>query len=100
VPDPTMKTKSKNPHICWMAPFLILGRKIRNSFRWASLQLTADSEQCDHCHTCTENCPMSLPVEWMVKHNKMEHTESILCGSCIDGCEFDAIKYAFYDSKR
>ena len=87
-------------HICWMAPFMILGRKIRNRFRWASLQLTADSEQCDHCHTCTENCPMSLPVERMVKTNKMEHTECILCGSCIDGCESDAIEYAFFDSKR
>ena len=82
-------------HLCWMAPFMIIGRKIRNWFEWASLQLKADSEKCNHCHTCTQNCPMSLPVEDMVNQNKMENAECILCGTCIDGCEFDVIKYAF-----
>ncbi len=38
---------------------------------------------------------MSLPVENMVNENKMEDVECILCGTCIDGCKFDAIKYAF-----
>ena len=85
-------------HLCWMAPFMILGRKMRNSLKWASLQLKADSEKCNHCHTCTQNCPMSLPVERMVKTNKMENTECILCGTCIDGCEFNVIKFSFYNA--
>ena len=84
-------------HLCWMAPFMIIGRKIRNWFGWASLQLKAESEKCNHCHTCTQNCPMSLPVEDMVNQDKMENAECILCGTCIDGCEFDVIKYAFYN---
>ena len=87
-------------HLCWMAPFLILGRKIRNSTKWASLQLKADSEKCSHCHTCTQNCPMSLPVETMVKTDKMEHTECILCGTCIDGCDFNVIRFAFFNGAR
>ena len=82
-------------NICWMAPFMILGRKIRNIFGWPSLQLKIESEKCDHCHSCIDNCPMSLPVESMVIHNKMENTECILCGSCVDVCENDAIKYSF-----
>jgi ferredoxin-type protein NapH len=76
---------------------MIIGRKIRNWFKWASLQLKAESEKCNHCHTCTQNCPMSLPVEDMVNQDKMENAECILCGTCIDGCEFDVIKYAFYN---
>lgn len=84
-------------HLCWMAPFMILGRKIRNNFKWASLQLKAEPEKCKHCHTCINNCPMSLPVEDMVENNKMENSECILCGTCIDGCEFEVIKYAFYN---
>jgi len=87
-------------HLCWMAPFMILGRKIRNSFKWASLQLKADFEKCNHCHTCIQNSPMSLPVEMMVKTNLMENTECILCGTCIDGCEFDVIKYTFQRSTQ
>jgi len=79
---------------------MILGRKIRNSFKWASLQLKADYEKCNHCHTCTQNCPMSLPVEMMVKANKMENTECILCGTCIDGCDSNVIKFAFLNGAQ
>lgn len=85
-------------HLCWMAPFMILGRKIRNITNWASLQLKADSEKCTHCQSCTQNCPMSLPVEIMVHSNKMENTECILCGTCIDVCEFNVIKFVFGNS--
>lgn len=84
-------------HLCWMAPFMIIGRTIRNKVKWPSLHLKADSEKCRHCHSCNENCPMSLPVEMMVKTNKMEHRECILCGTCIYGCKFDVIRFAFFD---
>jgi polyferredoxin len=76
-----------------MAPFMILGRKVRNSFQLVSLQLKSVSDLCKHCHTCTENCPMSLPVEKMVNQNMMEDTECILCGTCVDGCKEGAIVY-------
>ena len=82
-------------HLCWMAPFMILGRNIRNQFKWASLQLKADAKQCKHCHTCSHNCPMSLSVEKMVKNNTMENRECILCGTCVDGCECKVIQYSF-----
>jgi ferredoxin-type protein NapH len=82
-------------HICWMAPFMIIGRKVRNIFNWASLRLTANKGRCVHCHTCTSNCPMSLPVEQMVGSGNMENSECILCGSCIDGCEKNVINYCF-----
>lgn len=80
-------------HLCWMAPFMITGRKIRNYFHWASLQLQSNPEACKHCRTCTEQCPMSLPVEEMVHHKNMEHTECILCGTCVDACKEGAILY-------
>lgn len=80
-------------HVCWMAPFMIVGRKIRNYFQWTSLILRSNSEACKHCHTCSENCPMSLPVEEMVDQNSMENSECILCGTCVDGCKQGAIKF-------
>ncbi|MBA4395600.1 MAG: 4Fe-4S ferredoxin, partial [Desulfobacca sp.] len=81
-------------HLCWMAPFMILGRKIRNRFNWPSLHLRSSPEHCLNCHTCTENCPMSLPVEEMVKKCNMETTECILCGSCVDGCKQGVIRFS------
>ena len=82
-------------HLCWMAPFMIIGRKIRNRFKWGSLQLRIEPEKCVSCQLCTKSCPMSLPVERMVNQGEMEHTECILCGACIDSCKFRVIKYAF-----
>ncbi len=83
-------------HLCWMAPFLILGRKARNAFNWASLRLEADPEKCNQCHNCTKNCPMSLPVERMVNGRKMENAECILCGTCVDGCKSGVIGFSFH----
>ncbi len=81
--------------ICWMAPFMIIGRRLRNLSRWPSLQLASVPDKCINCHTCGENCPMSLPVENMVAGNLMENNDCILCGSCVDGCKSDAIKFEF-----
>lgn len=87
--------KSFCHHICWMAPFMILGRKIRNIINIPSLQLISNSSSCISCHKCTNECPMSLPVEKMVQSNKMENAECILCGNCVDGCKTKAIVYNF-----
>jgi polyferredoxin len=84
---------------CWMAPFMILGRKARNLFAWPSLRLTADPSRCKDCMACTKNCPMSLDVNAMVNQNAMENAECILCGTCIDGCTTSAIAYSFSAGK-
>ncbi len=85
--------------LCWMAPFMILGRKLRNLAGWPALRLQAQPDQCTSCKTCTTHCPMSLPVDQMVKSNQMEHSECILCGSCIDGCPKKVITYTFQSGK-
>lgn len=82
-------------HICWMAPFMILGRKIANAVKLPSLRLAANPEVCINCRRCTENCPMSLPVEDMVGEKRMENAECILCGECVDCCKRGAIMYSF-----
>jgi ferredoxin-type protein NapH len=84
---------------CWMAPFMIIGRKIRNFFGWPSLRLQASATICTDCKTCTSNCPMSLDVNGMVQKEAMENSECILCGSCVDGCPAGAIRYRFNSGK-
>ena len=85
--------------ICWMAPFMMIGRWIRNRFAWPSLRLVADASSCSDCKVCTKNCPMSLDVNAMVKIEQMEHAECILCGTCVDGCSKHAIHYSFSSGK-
>jgi polyferredoxin len=81
--------------ICWMAPFMILGRWLRNRLGWAALRLQADAAACRDCKTCTSNCPMSLDVNAMVQAGKMENPECILCGTCVDNCSRRAIRFTF-----
>jgi polyferredoxin len=85
--------------VCWMAPFLMIGRWIRNQFSWPSLRLKADSSACADCKKCTSNCPMSLDVNGMVQLGRMENSECILCGTCVDHCAKNAIRYSFSSGK-
>lgn len=82
-------------YACWMAPFMIIGRRVRNLVRWPSLRLRADRDRCVDCKTCSKNCPMSLDVNRMVHSASMENTECILCGTCVDNCPQGAIRYSF-----
>ena len=80
---------------CWMAPFMVLGRKLRNALPWPSLRLKANADACTSCKTCDANCPMSLEVNQMVMSGSMENAECILCGNCADGCPQKVIQYSF-----
>lgn len=98
LPAFTIGKRSFCHHLCWMAEFMIIGRTIRNRFKWPSLQLLIDEEKCIACHRCTNVCPMSLEVETMVKSGSMEHSECILCGCCVDTCKKQVIRFSFSGS--
>lgn len=81
--------------LCWMAPFMVLGRRASNLFRAPALRLKADAGRCIDCSRCTSGCPMSFDVNGMVHAATMEHDECILCGSCVDTCPEGVIRYRF-----
>lgn len=87
-------------YVCWMAPFMVIGKKIRNLFGLPTLHLTSDSGNCNQCKLCVKSCPMSLNVTEMVGTKNMENSECILCGVCVDNCPNGSIKYAFFNSGR
>ena len=82
-------------YICWMAPFMIIGTRIKNYFHWPSLHLKPITEKCKHCRTCLSNCPMSLSVGDMIQSGSVKNDECILCGICVDNCPNKAIKYSW-----
>jgi len=84
---------------CWMAPFMIIGRKIRNALNTPALRLVAEKDRCINCKKCTQGCPMSLDVNGMVQAGSMENSECILCGNCIDTCPKNVIRYSFSRGK-
>ena len=81
-------------YFCPIAVIMITGRKIRNLIHWPALHLTADAGRCNDCRRCARYCPMGLDVNSMVWQGRMENTECILCGCCVDGCPQEAIRYS------
>ncbi len=80
-------------YICWMAPFMVIGTKIKDIFKRPSLHLTADSNKCVNCKACNKKCQMSLDVNAMVQRGSMVNSECILCGECVDVCPKKVISY-------
>ncbi|MHB1294085.1 MAG: 4Fe-4S binding protein [Anaerolineae bacterium] len=81
--------------VCWMAPFVILGTRLRDALRLPGLHLCAERSACANCRACTKACPMSLDVHAMVQRGRMTNDECILCGTCADTCPNHVIRYAY-----
>ena len=86
--------------ICWMAPFMILGRMIRNVFRWPVPCLVAEPASRIDCMRCTRVCPMSLDVNQMVRAADMENAQCILCRTRVDICPKGVIRYSFSSGRQ
>jgi len=82
-------------YICWMAPFMILGRRLGRVLRIPTLHMKADSAKCASCGMCTRVCPMSLEVQPMVARGAIRSSECINCGACADNCPKQAIEFGF-----
>jgi len=80
-------------YVCWMAPLMVIGSRIRNIVKWPSLHLVKDSNKCINCESCNKKCPMSLDVNAMVQSDSMENSECILCGECVYVCPKKVISY-------
>lgn len=82
-------------YLCPMSILNIVGTKIKNKINIPSLRLISDKSKCTACKQCNKACPMSLDVMKMVKNEKMDNTECILCGECGNMCKFEAVKRVY-----
>ena len=82
-------------YICWQAPFMIIGTKIRDSLNLNGLRIISHSEECNECKECTKICPMNLDVIENANRGKFNNTECILCGNCIDHCKNRVLRFSF-----
>jgi polyferredoxin len=80
--------------VCWMAPFMILGRRVGSALHLPALGLETDPAKCTSCGTCTVSCPMSVDVQARVPAGRIDADECSLCGTCADECPQHVIRYA------
>ncbi len=81
--------------VCWMAPFMVIGRRLGRVLRLSVLHVRSEPAACVGCQLCTRNCPMSLPVHQMVQRGSINSDDCILCGNCVDNCRKDALHFSF-----
>ena len=91
----TVGKRSFCHHVCWIAPFMVVGGKLRDWLHLPALHLEAASENCTKCLLCNKKCPMSLDVVAMVQRGKVRHVDCILCGECVAACPKGVIRYKF-----
>lgn len=74
-------------YFCWMAPFMVVGIKLRNFLHLPGLHITIHRDKnCISCGKCNKECPMGIDVKELVKKDYIKNPECIQCGACIDNC--------------
>ncbi len=78
-------------YLCWMAPFMIIGDKLRHWLKIPGLYIKPKKEKCISCRKCSKNCPMDIEVMDMVQASKFQNSECLMCLRCVDTCPTGAI---------
>ena len=86
-------------YFCWMAPFMVIGTKIRKMLHLPGICVVTEKEKCISCKKCNQKCPMGLNVVELVKNDCDFGTECIQCGACVDNCPRKALSYGFKRSE-
>lgn len=86
-------------YFCWMAPFMVIGTKIRNLLHLPGIHIVSEQKKCISCKICNQNCPMGLNVAEFVKDNRDFGAECIQCGACVDHCPKQALAYGVKRSR-
>ena len=79
--------------LCWMAPFMVIGSKVKDFFNYPSLKIQADPSKCVDCGQCNKKCSMGLDVKNLVKEGNIKNSECVLCGECVDACRSHVFSY-------
>jgi len=87
-------------YFCWMAPFMVIGTKIRKILHLPGLHIAADKDKCISCMACDKKCSMGLAVCDMVNKGKSFTSECIQCGECVDVCPKDVLHFSMCPEKK
>jgi len=63
--------------------------------RLPQLKIKAESDMCTQCGVCDRKCPMGLDVKSIAAKGVLTSGECILCGSCVDNCPKNVLRYSF-----
>lgn len=87
-------------YFCWMAPFMVLGTKLRKFLHLPGIHIKAnEKDKCISCGKCNKVCPMGINVVNEISSNVIDNLECIQCGACIDNCPKNVLSYGMIERK-
>lgn len=87
-------------YLCWMAPFMILGIKLRRILHLPGIHIRADrKEYCISCGKCNKVCPMGIDIMSEIKGGIISSQECIQCGACIDSCPKSILTFGIIERR-
>lgn len=88
-------------YFCWMAPFMVLGTKLRRFCHLPGIHIRADRQNlCISCGKCNQACPMGIAVMDEAKRGGIQNTECIQCGVCVDCCPKNVLSYGMIEKRN
>lgn len=88
-------------YFCWMAPFMILGMKLRKVLHLPGIHIKiSDRDECISCGRCSKVCPMGVDVISEIRNKTIGNPECIQCGACIDNCPKNVLTYGMLERKE
>ena len=78
-------------YFCWIAPFMVIGTKIRKFLHLPGVHIEYDKNKCISCNKCSNVCPMGIDVAQTIKEEKRIEKECIQCSNCVDNCPKKAL---------
>ena len=86
-------------YVCWIAPFLVAGNRIRTLMRIPGLRVAMRGESCSGCEACREVCPMRVHVDPLVA-GPVRSADCILCGNCVDACPSNSVQFVWREPPK
>lgn len=59
--------------------------------RYSWLKINIDADKCKNCSKCERNCKASC-ID--LKNHTVDYSRCVVCGNCLDQCNFDALSYS------
>lgn len=85
-------------YFCWMAPFMVLGTKLRKFLHLPGIHIKSkEKDKCISCGKCNIACPMGINVMNEIRSNVIDNLECIQCGACIDNCPKNVLSYGMIE---
>jgi ferredoxin-type protein NapH len=86
---------------CWIYPLLQFSTWTGKIIRTPSLYVEIKNKvDCNDCKLCTNNCSMSIDINRYVRFNTNLPNNCIQCGTCVDKCPNNVLKFSFGIEKK